>query len=78
MGSTLHYGGGYPLNGWPNAHVERPEPNGYNADFHKFQVNWTPDFIEFSVDDASVSSLLFLKKSSIWIEINCFFSDWQN
>ena len=61
MGSTLHYGGGYPLNGWPNAHVERPEPNGYNADFHKFQVNWTPDFIEFSVDDASVSSSLFQK-----------------
>ena len=57
MGSTLHYGGGYPLNGWPNAHVERPEPNGYNTDFHKFQVNWTPDFIEFSVDDASVRSL---------------------
>ena len=56
MGSTLHYGGGYPLNGWPKAHFDHSNLTGLNNDFHKYQLNWTPDCIEFSVDDTSVST----------------------
>ena len=53
-GHTLHYGGGYPENGWPKAHYEKRISEGFSADFHKFQVNWTPDYIEFGVDDEVV------------------------
>ena len=59
VGSTLHFGGGYPENGWPNAHFEKSNAAGFDQDFHKYQVNWTPDFIEFSVDDESVSLSTF-------------------
>ena len=32
-------------------------PAGFHSDFHRYQVNWTPDFIEFSIDDEVVSFL---------------------
>lgn len=73
-GHTLHYGGGYPENGWPFAHYEKIIPEGFDKDFHKFQVNWTPDFIEFGVDDEIVSfiyskvALHLLPKNST---VNC-------
>ena len=54
-GSTLHFGGGYPENGWPNAHFDHTNAEGFDKDFHTYAVNWTPDFIEFSIDDISVS-----------------------
>ena len=46
-GHTLHFGGGYPENGWPNAHFEKTNNEGFNADFHTYKVDWTPDYIEF-------------------------------
>ena len=58
VGSTLHFGGGYPENGWPNAHFEKTNAAGFDQEFHKYQVNWTPDFIEFSVDDESIGKIL--------------------
>ncbi len=54
VGQTLHYGGGYPENGWPNAHVEKINPAGFDADFHTFQLDWTPDYIQFGIDDEVV------------------------
>ncbi len=53
-GATLHFGGGFPENGFENAHYEHSISEGLNVDFHNYQVNWTPDFIEFSVDDIPV------------------------
>ena len=50
----MHYGGGWPFNGWPKAHYEKQNSGGFHTDFHKYQVNWTPDFIEFSIDDEVV------------------------
>ena len=42
------------MNGWPKAHVEKQNSAGFHSDFHNYQVNWTPDFIEFSIDDEVV------------------------
>jgi len=44
------------MNGWPKAHYEMQNSAGYHSDFHNYQVNWTPDFIEFSIDDNVVST----------------------
>jgi hypothetical protein len=52
------------MNGWPKAHVEKQNPAGFHSDFHLYQVNWTPDFIEFSIDDEVVSSLFVLDAAS--------------
>jgi hypothetical protein len=42
-GSTLHFGPYWPLNGYENANfVKRSEPGqGFDQDFHKFQMRWT-------------------------------------
>lgn len=52
MGSTLHYGPGWPNNGWWAAHGERnTAPNqGYDRDFHIYEVEWTPDSLTFRLD----------------------------
>jgi beta-glucanase (GH16 family) len=40
-------------NGWLKTHFEKnTEPGqGWNMDFHHYQVEWTPENIKFSVDD---------------------------
>ncbi|XP_037961545.2 beta-1,3-glucan-binding protein [Plutella xylostella] len=53
-GSTLHYGPYPELNGWERAHWERRNNRGYNAEFHRYQLEWTPDFIKFSIDDVEL------------------------
>lgn len=65
-GSTLHYGGGYPMNGWPKAHVEKQNSAGFNSDFHNYQVNWTPDFIEFSIDDEVLGRIEPPEETGFW------------
>jgi len=50
------------MNGWPKAHVEKQNSAGFHSDFHRYQVNWTPDFIEFSIDDEVVRIRLLIKQ----------------
>ncbi len=52
------------MNGWPKAHVEKQNSAGFHSDFHRYQVNWTPDFIEFSIDDEVVRICLLIKQVS--------------
>jgi hypothetical protein len=41
--STLHFGPFWPLNGYEHAHFEKTsDPNGFDADFNRFQLEWTP------------------------------------
>nr|AFR46661.1 gram-negative bacteria binding protein [Parcoblatta sp. PL] len=51
--STLHFGPFWPLNGYLHAHFEKNTPagQGFDQDFHKFQLEWTPDHFQFSIDD---------------------------
>ncbi|XP_075970510.1 beta-1,3-glucan-binding protein-like [Anticarsia gemmatalis] len=53
-GSTLHYGPYPGLNGWERAHWTTKNPHGYNSDFHRYQLEWTTDYLKFSIDDAEV------------------------
>lgn len=53
MGSTLHFGPYPSLNGWPTSHysISSPPGEGWNNDFHKYQMSWSPKGITFSIDD---------------------------
>ncbi|KAL4720820.1 hypothetical protein ACJJTC_004584 [Scirpophaga incertulas] len=53
-GSTLHYGPSPTLNGWEHAHWVRRNPAGYDTGFHRYQLEWTPDYIKFSIDDVEL------------------------
>nr|QFS20852.1 beta-1,3-glucanase [Antheraea pernyi] len=53
-GSTLHYGPYPELNGWERAHWIRRNSAGYNSAFHRYQLEWTPDFLRFSIDDVEL------------------------
>lgn len=51
MSSTLHFGPYWPLNGYETATFSRELENGFNSDFHKYQMEWNTEHIKFSVDD---------------------------
>ena len=38
-GHTLHFGGGYPQNGWPNAHFEKTNSEGFNEEVTNNDIN---------------------------------------
>ena len=42
--STLHFGPFWPLNGYEHAHFEKNTAanNGFDKDFNRFQLEWTP------------------------------------
>lgn len=52
--STLHYGPYPALNGWERAHWVRRNSGGYDREFHRYQLEWTPDFLRFSIDDVEL------------------------
>lgn len=51
--STLHFGPAWDQNGYQTATYSKHTPRyqGYNKGFHKFQMEWKPEYILFSVDD---------------------------
>ncbi|XP_041976668.1 beta-1,3-glucan-binding protein-like [Aricia agestis] len=49
--STLHFGPFGSLNAYHLASWTRNNPEGYDNDFHRFQLLWTPDTLTFSIDD---------------------------
>jgi len=59
-GSTLHFGPYSSLNGWEHAHYAKNtrEGQGYNEDYHRYQLEWTPEHIKFSVDDEVLGTVL--------------------
>lgn len=56
FGSTLHFGPRPDQNGWPSAHYERNTAagQGFNKDFHKYELIWTPEKLRFSVDGSEI------------------------
>ena len=52
IGSTLHFGPGYPFDGFLKTHKTFTLPNGatFSDDFHTFGVEWTPTYIKTYVD----------------------------
>jgi hypothetical protein len=58
-GVTLHYGIDYVTNGWEYAHFSRNTAagQGWDKEFHRFQCEWAPDYVKFSVDDEELGTV---------------------
>ncbi|KAJ8916920.1 hypothetical protein NQ315_013391 [Exocentrus adspersus] len=57
VGSTMHWGPNYNVNKFLLTHWEQNNDAGYDVDFHNYQLEWTPEKIEFSVDDVIIGSV---------------------
>ncbi|XP_060532734.1 beta-1,3-glucan-binding protein-like [Cylas formicarius] len=57
VSSTLHWGPNYYYNRYQQTHFEKNSAQGYDTDFHKYQVEWTPDNIAFSVDGVEIGNV---------------------
>ncbi|CAH0546480.1 unnamed protein product [Brassicogethes aeneus] len=57
VGSTLHFGPNTDYNRYMHAHYEKTLQEGYDAAFHNYQLNWTPDGITFSIDDEVIGEV---------------------
>lgn len=57
--STLHFGPFWPLNGYEHAHFEKTsDTNGFDSDFNRFQLEWTPDNMTFSINDKIIGQVI--------------------
>jgi beta-glucanase (GH16 family) len=57
MGSTLHYGPYSGLNGYLTSTYSGYSDEGFNNGFHKYQMEWTPEKMTFSVDDEEIGTV---------------------
>lgn len=57
VGSTMHYGPRWDINGWPNAHFERNSRPPYSDGFHTYKMIWTQDFIRFFIDNVEIGTV---------------------
>lgn len=67
IGSTVHFGPFWGLNGYPTVLFSQNQINGrgWNEDFHRYQFNWTPAGLEFSVDDI-LTGFINATQQSFW------------
>ncbi|XP_023948455.2 beta-1,3-glucan-binding protein-like [Bicyclus anynana] len=56
-GSTLHFGPFPGQNAWSRAHWLRRNGNGWDRNFHNYQLEWTPDFMRFSIDNTELGRI---------------------
>lgn len=54
VGQTLHWGPNYNYNRYYLTHWEKNSDVGYDEDYHNYQLEWTQDYLKFSVDDEEV------------------------
>lgn len=59
VASTLHFGPATEFNAYETAHYSRNTApgQGYNLDFHRYQMEWTPDRITFKIDDVETGTV---------------------
>ncbi|CAG9855843.1 unnamed protein product [Phyllotreta striolata] len=57
IGSTLHWGPNPNYNRYNYTHFEQNLSEGYNSDYHRYQLEWTPDHIQFSVEDSVIGTV---------------------
>ena len=60
VGSTLHFGPFWPMNGWPTATFSKNSApgNGYHLHFHRYGMQWTPDQIRFTIDGVETGTVV--------------------
>lgn len=57
VGSTLHWGPYWPYNGYEKTTWPKNSSPGYNKDFHLYQLEWTPNYIKFSLDNVELGTI---------------------
>lgn len=57
VGSTLHWGPNPDYNKFMLTHFEKNNKTGYDSEFHRYQLEWTPEKIVFYVDDVAVGEV---------------------
>ncbi|KAL3274997.1 hypothetical protein HHI36_019770 [Cryptolaemus montrouzieri] len=55
--STLHWGKSPGENKFQKTHYEKRRNDGYDSDYHKYMVEWTPDYIAFKIDDQEIGRI---------------------
>ncbi|XP_044270616.1 beta-1,3-glucan-binding protein-like [Tribolium madens] len=51
VGSTLHWGPGSNYNMYMITHTEKLNPNGFDSDWHNYQMTWDEKSISFAIDN---------------------------
>uniref|UniRef100_A0A336KJ78 CSON010623 protein n=1 Tax=Culicoides sonorensis TaxID=179676 RepID=A0A336KJ78_CULSO len=57
VGQTLHFGPYWYLNGYDYASYVVNNGAGYDNDFHLYQLEWTPEYIKFSIDNKETTTI---------------------
>lgn len=57
VSSTLHWGPDKNFNKYPLTHFTINNESGFHLDFHRYQLEWTPDYIKFSIDDEETGKI---------------------
>nr|CAD7439893.1 unnamed protein product [Timema bartmani] len=57
--STLHFGPYWPLNAYESAHFSKNTPAGagFDKDYHLYQMEWTSDYLKFSLDNEELGTV---------------------
>lgn len=60
IASTLHFGPFPTQNAYRTTYFPRNSPtlNAWSNDFHRYQMEWTPEKIIFSVDDVEIGTVI--------------------
>lgn len=57
VGSTLHFGPRWDMNGYSTAHYPLNQNPGFNEAFHIYRVVWTPAYLQFYVDNLLIGTV---------------------
>lgn len=55
--STLHFGPNSHYDPYKYAHFEINNKSGFDIDFHKYQMVWTPTYIQFLINDVETGKV---------------------
>lgn len=57
IGSTMHFGPRYDINGFMSAHGTKNRSPGFDEDFHVYKVVWTPNSLQYFVDNEIITTV---------------------
>lgn len=57
VGSTVHYGPFWGVQTYDTFKKNSEPDQGFNNDFHRYQLEWTPDKLTFKVDDEVIGEV---------------------
>jgi beta-glucanase (GH16 family) len=57
VASTMHWGPYWPYNGYEKTTWARNQVPGFNSGFHVYGVEWTPDYVKFTLDGTDLGTV---------------------